>query len=78
MIDMRVDGKIPGRGADADRALAGDLLERVGGTKVSSRSTPGGSLRVRLVDPGMDADLVALIGDRAHFLGMQQGAETAG
>ena len=43
--------------------------------KDRSRSTPGGRGGVGFVDPGVDADLVALVSDGADFVGVEQGGD---
>ena len=69
----RIYGEVPTGGADADRAGAGEAFERVGGAEGEVALGAGGQPGVGLVDPGMDADLVAGGGDAADFVGVQQG-----
>ncbi len=69
---QRVDREIPARGAHPDRPAAGEFFQHVGSPKGEITLGVVGKRGVRFVNPGMDADLVALAGDRAHLLGVQQ------
>ena len=67
--------EVPGRRADADRTLARDLLQHVGRAHLQVALRGLGQDRVALVDPAVDADLVAVGGDAALLVGMQHGRD---
>ena len=67
--------EIPGRRADADRAPAGDLLQHVGRAHLQVALRRLGQDRVALVDPAMDADLVALGHHAALLVGIEHGRD---
>ena len=64
--------EVPRRRADADRTHAGDLLERVGGAHLQVALRFERQHRVALVDPAVDADLVAFGHDAALLVGIQE------
>ena len=67
--------EIPGRRADADRTLARDLLQHVGRAHLQVALGGLGQDRIALVDPAVDADLVALGRDAALLVGMEHGRD---
>ena len=69
---QRMRAEVPRWRADADRADTGDLLERVGRTHLQLALGVARQLAVALVDPAVNADLVALGDVRALFVGIQQ------
>ena len=68
----RVRAEVPRRRADADRAHAGDLLQRVGRAHLQVALGFQRQHRVALVDPAVDADLVAFGHHAALLVGIQQ------
>ena len=72
---QRVRREIPRRRADADRALARDSLQHVGRAHLQVALRSLGQDRVALVDPAVDADLVALGDHAALLVGMEHGRD---
>ena len=72
---QRVDREIPARRAHAHRIAPGEPRQRLGGAEGQVALGRVRAAWCCLVDPGVDADLVAVVGDAAHLVGVQQGGD---
>ena len=72
---QRVDREIPAGRAHPDRRAPGQPFQNLGGAQIDRTLRLIVQVRVLLVDPGMQADLVAVLRHRAHLILMQQGGD---
>src|SRR5215831_3000197 len=73
LLDLeRVPAEIPGRGAQADRPYAGDLLEGIGRPVHQIPFGLRRQCRVQLVNPPVNADFMPLSHDLALLVGVEQ------